>query len=833
MPTKQPRPLPHIYLPGHGAPEPYTRPKGGGGDDEGPPARNRAQHAAALEKALAAALAGAESVRAAPDPAATAGTPGFYLEFELPAKQVAIADKLEKRSGEKIELVAVRPLDPEGQRVSATVFVPESQRDYFGKKIEAYRTKETRTGKPQNEPLVASIETVRLAALRSLYTDSPDLFPEPGQIVWWEVWLRHETRASFEQVSQRIGIVVRPHSVTFPEREVVLALAAPESLGRIVAHSDTVAELRIARDTPASFMEMTPDEQIAWAAELADRIEAPAADAPAVCVLDSGTTRRHPLIRPVLSPADQQAWDGSPSVEDIAAAWGGHGTEMSGVALYGDLVAALTSNEAVALRHRLESVKILPDQGQNDPDLYGHITASAISRAEIEAPQRRRAVCLAVTSEGDYWRGRPSSWSAKLDDLAYGENGHSRFIAVSAGNIRDRLTPAEYLDRNDLSPIENPAQAWNVLTVGAFTEKTTLTHPDYRDWQPLGAAGDLSPCSRTSVLCTPWPLKPDVVFEGGNLAVDPATGAGDHVDELALLTTFRRPEERPFTVTGDTSAATALASRMAAQILAEQPALRAETVRALIVHSAEWTPAMMARLDAANSQQAKSALIRRYGYGVPELERALRSLENDVTLVIEGSLQPFEKDGSDIGTKDLILHDLPWPATELERAGDATVQMKVTLSYFIEPNPGERGWTKRHTYASHGLRFAVKRGEESLTAFRRRINAAAREDDSRHAAGSADAGWFLGPRLRDRGSLHADIWTGTAADLASRHAVAVYPTGGWWREKQPLRRYERRVSYALIVSLRAPAMIDLYTPIRTAVPVAAPVTVEVSTQAEE
>lgn len=827
MPTKQTRPLPHIYLPGHGAPEPYTRPKGGGGDDEGPPARDRAQHAAALKKALMAAIANADSVRATPDPAATAGTPGVYLEFELPAKQVAIADKLEKRSGQQIELVAVRPLDPDGQRVSATVFVPESQRDYFGKKIEAYRTRETRTGKPKNEPLVASIETVRLAALRSLYTDSPDLFPAPGQIVWWEVWLRHETRASFEQVSQRLGIVLRPHSVTFPEREVVLALAAPETLGRILAHSDTVAELRIGRDTPATFMEMTPDEQIAWAEELAERIAPPPADAPAVCLLDSGTTRRHPLIRPAISPADQQAWDGTSSVEDTGAGWGGHGTEMSGVALYGDLVAALTTNEAAPLRHRLESVKILPDQGQNDPDLYGHITAAAISRAEIVAPQRRRAVCLAVTSPGDFWRGRPSSWSAKLDDLAYGEDGHSRLLVVSAGNIRETLTPADYLDRNDLSPIESPAQAWNALTVGAFTEKTTLTQPGYQGWQPLGAAGDLSPCSRTSVLCAPWPIKPDVVFEGGNLAVDPATGAGDRVDELALLTTFRRPEERPFTVTGDTSAAMALASRMSAQILAEQPTLRAETVRALIVHSAEWTPVMMTRLDAADSQQAKSALIRRYGYGVPDLERALRSLQNDVTLVIEGSLQPFEKDGSDVGTKDLILHDLPWPGAVLQQAAAATVQMKVTLSYFIEPNPGERGWTKRHTYASHGLRFAVKRSEENLPAFRRRINAAARGDSGSHAAAGADPGWFLGPRLRDRGSLHADIWTGTAADLASRHAVAIYPTGGWWREKPPLRRYERRVSYTLIVSLRAPAMIDLYTPIHTAVPVTTPVIIGV------
>ena len=107
------------------------------------------------------------------------------------------------------------------------------------------------------------------------------------------------------------------------------------------------------------------------------------------------------------------------------------------------------------------------------------------------------------------------------------------------------------------------------------------------------------------------------------------------------------------------------------------------------------------------------------------------------------------------------------------------VQMQVTLSYFIEPNPGERGWTRRHTYASHGLRFAVKRSEETLSAFQQRINAAARGGGANPAAAGPDDGWFLGPRLRDRGSLIADIWEGTAGDLASRHAIAVYPIGGW------------------------------------------------------
>jgi hypothetical protein len=104
-------------------------------------------------------------------------------------------------------------------------------------------------------------------------------------------------------------------------------------------------------------------------------------------------------------------------------------------------------------------------------------------------------------------------------------------------------------------------------------------------------------------------------------------------------------------------------------------------------------------------------------------------------------------------------------------------------------------------------------------------NAEAREEVQSYAAPGNDTGWFFGPRLRNRGSLHSDLWEGTAADLAARHAIAVYPTGGWWREKPALQRADRLVRYALIVSLRAPVEVDLYTPIEISVGV--PIEVEV------
>jgi hypothetical protein len=225
---------------------------------------------------------------------------------------------------------------------------------------------------------------------------------------------------------------------------------------------------------------------------------------------------------------------------------------------------------------------------------------------------------------------------------------------------------------------------------------------------------------------------------------------------------------------------------------------------------------MRQHLPAVPSQTDKRALIRRYGYGVPDLTRAIRSLSNDVTMVIEGSLRPYEEIDGAVKTKDMMLHDLPWPGEALEALGQTLVQMRVTLSYFIEPNPGERGWTKRHRYSSHGLRFSVKRSEESLASFRRRINRDARDEDDSIAAAGAEAGWLFGPKLRNRGSLHSDIWEGTAADLASRHAIAIYPIGGWWREKPRLQRTERQVRYSLVVSLRAGVQVDLYTPIQIA-----------------
>ena len=214
----------------------------------------------------------------------------------------------------------------------------------------------------------------------------------------------------------------------------------------------------------------------------------------------------------------------------------------------------------------------------------------------------------------------------------------------------------------------------------------------YDDWQPIAKPGRLSPASATSLVWADktWPLKPDFVMEGGNNAIDPATGHADNVDDLMLLTTRVSPDGALLTTTGDTSAATALAARYAAIIWAYYPNLWPETVRGLLIHSARWTPQM---LDEFRKAQRHYRL-RCYGYGVPDLQRAFAVC---TTRPLSSSKERCNRTRAltrKSRRKDMHMHRLPWPRQVLEDLGEIEVRMRVTLSYFIEPSPGRRGWTR-------------------------------------------------------------------------------------------------------------------------------------------
>ncbi|WP_158633746.1 S8 family peptidase [Tautonia sociabilis] len=773
------------------------------------PPRDRQAHGEGLLDQLNQANAEEQQRRAR----AAANPAGIVLDF-LSAPEFELQLKSLEAEKQGIELLNVTT---DGDVTLATVFIPNGKLAYFSRRFERYLNEDTRTNRPKHRALVESISGVRRAALRSFWTDNAD-FPPEDRPLDWEVWLRTTPSAEaalnvFRAEAESLGLTLGRRVIQFPDRLVLLAHGTAAQLGSSLQLLDVVAELRLAKECPTDFLSrhMQRPEQAEWAREAAARVVAPPADAVAVCVLDTGVDLGQPLLAHAIDEEHTLTCFPEASPADHA----GHGTEMAGLSLYGDLSQLLMSTERVALRHRLESVKILPRAGSNPPDLYGAITAEAVYRIEQVEPHRRRVFCMAVAATDSRDRGQPSSWSGELDQIAFGEDASpKRLVFVCAGNT-DQSQRHNYPDSNHTDGIHDPGQAWNAITVGAFTERVLIRSEEFAAYEPVAPSGALSPSSTTSLVWQQsWPLKPDIVMEGGNSAVSPARHGADTIEDLQLLSTSRLVAGKLFVATGDTSAATALAARVGAVIQAEYPEYWPETVRALMIHSAEWTPAMLEEFPPPTKQECQRRM-RCYGYGVPSLDRALWCARNALCLVSQAELYPYERDedASRVKTRDMHLYDLPWPVDELRELGEQEVTMRVTLSYFIEPSPGRRGWKYRHRYASHGLRFDVKRPLERVDDFRKRLNKMARDEEEELATTEGQE-WTLGQQLRSRGSIHSDWWTGTASELADCGHLGIYPITGWWRERPQFERYTRPVRYALIVSIHTPAQdVDLYTPV--------------------
>lgn len=824
---------PHFIFQSSAQAESFTSPATGGGGKQVPD-RNRDAHGSALLgklQQLKPVLA--EAVEQQRQAGIDEGI-GLQIEFEsFPDVELAFESLARERSG--IELRNVRQDD---EKTFATVFVPDGKLEVFEKLITAYldTSKDKKSG-PAHSKLLNAISEIRAATLHALWTDSPDSMPKADEEhLWWEVWLptrgdRQGVVNQFKEMAVGLNFRIAPGELHFPERSILLIYGSAGQMKRSMMTLNSIAELRRAKETAEFFDALSPEEQPNWIDELNDRLTLPAdgAEVPYVCLFDTGVNNGHSLLKQAIANADKHSVEPAWGVDDSE----GHGTEMAGLALLGNLTDVLVTQAPISVSHRLESVKLIPEDGANggDAQLHGYLTSEAVDRPTVTAPYRKRVFSMAITARDNRDRGRPSAWSATIDRLAYDADAQGetpRLFVISAGNIKDSNAWVEYPHSNTSDGIHDPAQAWNALTVGAMTHLARVTETDAGHYTPIAEVGGLSPFSTTSQTWQAhWPLKPEVVFEGGNAAQDGLGAAW--MPSLSLLTTHSDPTERLFTTSNATSAASALCARMAAQLMARYPDLWPESIRGLIVHSAQWTDAMKRMFLPARGEPTKAQtteLVRHCGFGEPSLDKAMWSADNSLTMICEEFLHPFKREkGKEPQLRDMNLHRLPWPLAELEALGETQVEMRVTLSYFIEPNPSARGVTSRYRYESHGLRFDVKRPLESEDDFRARINVAARDDEEYANRNDNDPNWVIGKKNRHKGSLHSDIWKGSAAELASRGAIAVYPALGWWKTRPILERYDQRVRYSLVISINAPDVdVDLYTPIANQIGV--PVVVE-------
>jgi hypothetical protein len=773
--------------------------------------------------------------------------PGYPLKLE----------SLEKKPTKKqdgIYLLNVRSHQTEfGIVTEAAILVPFGQLKALAQKVSAYadplKDRQIKDGSslPSNADLLANIDSIGIAALDALWTESEPL-PETDDQLWWELWISRAPRATttsttwlqiFEQTREALGLEVNRFRLRLPENEIVLVKARRSQLEGSVDLLNTLTEVRKIHPCSIDLSDLPGTEQHEWIQDALERIIFPDANAPAVCLLDTGVNRDHPLIRGLLAEEDLHTVIPALGSSDHPNPAAAHGTPMAGIAAYDDIRGVMMETGPWIQKHRIESVKLIHDGDEHDPLNYGAVTEEAIARPEITQPNRPRVYCLAITQSSFPAKGQPSSWSAGLDIAAAGgnESGSKRVIFVSAGNQRTPLVDYRYPTSNHDSPVENPAQAWNVITVGAVTHRCVITEGDdesQRSRPVATQAGSLSPTTTTSRLwMSHWPIKPDLVMEGGNIA---QTESGELIERNSLEPITTAPNfltGSPLCNINATSAATAAASRLGAMLLERMPGFWPESYRGLMVHSARWHPSCHLGWDPHQTGNARRVqdLLRDYGFGQPFQERLLGSGESGVTMIIQDIIQPYDpaSKAGDARLHHFHLHSLPWPQQIFDRHPDVELTLRVTLSYFIQPSPGSRSWfnAKKYRYASHLLRFTFKRSTETdeqfQAALEKRIESEEDQGDltnEQERRAPSDAKWALGPKLCGKmGSLVQDIWKGSPAELSEMDQVAIYPAKGWFATRSFKEGHEFHgchtwpVRYSLIVSIDASQEVGLYTEI--------------------
>ena len=478
-----------------------------------------------------------------------------------------------------------------------------------------------------------------------------------------------------------------------------------------------------------------------------DEVPGPPNDSPGVVVLDSGVVTGHPVLAPAVGDA-QSFLPGFSAADEH-----GHGTLVSGIALYGDVAECLRSRRFVP-QLRLFSGRVLDQHNEGDARFMENRVEQAVryfvdnygcrvfnlSYGDRNKPYRGgRVAGLAVTLD---------ALSRELDVIFVVPTGN---YVGSDGDPDDWLAdyPA-YLSGDDTRLLD-PAPALSALTVGSLArmERSTqaVRYPDDPSYRPVAQADQPSPFTRRGPSVN-GAIKPDLVDYGGNLAVDARTDRGPMVGQSGVgeLSTSREfASGLPFAEESGTSFAAPRVAHMATCILSELPDTGANLCRALLVAHAR-TPAACADLFADDEDVLRAIT----GYGLVDRSALYRSVENCVTLCAEESIANRRH------------HFFEVPITEgFWTPGLRPREVSVALAYC----PPTR--TTRIDYRAVRMGFKLVQAD-SLNAVARSFNASVERDTVDVIKEVSPSSRRVSEQTRSRGTAQASVWTFKRPDAARR-----------------------------------------------------------------
>jgi hypothetical protein len=510
----------------------------------------------------------------------------------------------------------------------------------------------------------------------------------------------------------------------------------------------------------------------------------PGANAPIIGIIDSGVNSAHPLLAGLVAEVFSVP-DALGDADDR-----GHGTPVSGIAIYGDVRQHVEQGE-FAGHFRVASAKVVDSHGNfSDTGLVPTYMAAAIRRLHQIGC---RVINLSLGDPKRMAGDKPTPWAALLDELA---RELDLIIVVSAGNRRDLI--ASYGDGvvaaypnclvDEKGRILEPATAVNVLTIGSVAHSNGIGGNDAEEAGvvPLTQSGYPSPFTRTGP-GVGGIIKPDFVDFGGTAVFDGPTQSlqgGDHRAEAGVVSLNRNYLNRMLTAVSGTSFAAPLAAYKAALVREALPEASANQVRALLAISAEHPEAALKCLKDFDEDKILHVL----GHGIIDAEKAAYSDDHRVVLVREDTL-PVNR---------FAVYEVPVPQIFQQEKGTRRIRVALAFDPIV-----------RHTrldYAGLSMSFDLYRGataEEVFNACRKWADA---EGDAFKLIDSRRCKLTPSTRLRGSGTLQCGSFIAQRSleGYGDSYFLTVRLEGGWASAISPEQRF------AVAVELQHQAEIALY-----------------------
>lgn len=463
--------------------------------------------------------------------------------------------------------------------------------------------------------------------------------------------------------------------------------------------------------------------------------EPPAPDAPRVAVLDAGLVTGQPLIAPAVGHA--QGYVLPHHSPDDSDPW--HGTAVAGLALYGDVEAAIAAG-AFTPSLFLVSGRVFNHDGADQTEFVENAVERAVR--DLHAEFGCRVFNLSYGDLNKVYTG------GHLRGLAYTLDRLTRelgvLFVVSTGNLPVDSLPGDpvgdfpgYL-LDDGARLLDPATALNAVTVGGIARheatRSAQQYPHAIEDRPIARTGHPFPLTRSGPSIG-GAIKPDFVEHAGNLAVVRLTGRTAHRGLGVVTTNGGFAGGHAFREEVGTSFAAPAVAHRAAKLLRRVPDASHNLLRALLGAHADWPAPSVPLLNPNNNAEGREKLTRLVGYGCINDSALEQSLDNVVTLICE----------EQIGNDRCQFYAVPIP-DELWDGGRRMREVTVALAY----SPVVR--TTRLDYRMTKLKFSLVVANDLdavAAAFQRNRDQGLSERDTNR--------WLSGD-ARQAGTLQVSRW---------------------------------------------------------------------------